>query len=75
MSGTRGWGAFVVWLAVAIAAVALAAPAHADAGDPVGAFDTISIRLGGAIYLPDAPKFTRGVSVFGHEYHAAGLAV
>jgi len=47
-----------VFLAVLAATVAAqATPARAEAGDPVGAFDTISIRLGGSPYLRDAPNF------------------
>ena len=44
MGEKRVRAGFVAWLAVVVAAVVLPAPpAHAEAGDPVGAFDSISI--------------------------------
>ena len=45
-----------VWLVcVAIGIVAGPSPARADAGDPVGAFDSISVRLGFNSLQPQAP--------------------
>ena len=57
MGKIRVGTAFMVWVAVAVGVVGFpATPAHADEGDPVGAFDSISIGLAGALFPTGPPR-------------------
>ena len=54
--GVRLTRALAVWLAAIVAVLTLPpAAAHAEGGDPVGAFDTISVRLGANTLQPMNP--------------------